>query len=348
MNVADFEFELPEACIAQVPLPERDASKLMVLDRSTGAVVHRHFRDLPELLEPADLLVLNDTKVIPARLIGRKVTGGTVEVFLLEPEPRRASVAWRCLVKGSKSLRPGVPIRFGSALTGEIESREDEVCVVRFHADERTFAQVVATLGQVPLPPYIRRVPGDVRQDEDRRRYQTVFARVPGAVAAPTAGLHFTPEVLERVAARGVEIARLTLHTGEATFLPIRAERVEDHRLHPERFEIPEQTAAAVARSRDRGGRVVAVGTTVVRALEAEALPGRKVRAARGRSDLFLYPGHEFRVVDALVTNFHLPRSTLLMLVAAFAGRDNVLAAYRQAVESGYRFFSYGDAMLIG
>jgi S-adenosylmethionine:tRNA ribosyltransferase-isomerase len=348
LNVADFDFELPGDRIAQEPLPERDASRLMQLDRATGAVRHRAFRDLPDLLEPGDLVVLNDTRVIPARLMGRKATGGAVEVLLLEPVERPGAVAWRCLVRGSKSLRPGAPIDLGGGLSGEIVTKDDEACVVRFLADERTFDRAVEALGQVPLPPYIHREPGDSRQEEDRRRYQTVFARVPGAVAAPTAGLHFTPAILERLAGRGIETARVTLHTGEATFLPVRTEKVEDHRLYPERFEIPEEAAEAIGRARDRGGRVVAVGTTVVRTLEASALPGRRVRAASGRSDLFLYPGYEFRVVDALVTNFHLPRSTLLMLVSAFAGRENVLAAYREAVRSGYRFFSYGDAMLIG
>jgi len=348
LNVSEFDYELPEERIAQEPLAQRDASRLMVLARATGAFEDRRFHELPDLLAPGDLVVLNDTKVIPARLFGRKESGGRIEILLLDPEESAGGSAWRCMVRGSKSLFPGASMRLDGGLLAELVAKDGETCVVRFRCAAGELAEALERVGRVPLPPYIRRAADDRSRDAaDRERYQTVFARAPGAVAAPTAGLHFTDALLEHLARRGVEVARLTLHTSGATFLPVRTERVEDHRMHAERFEIPEATAAAVAAARARQGRVVAVGTTVVRTLEANATAERMVRAGAGRSDLFLYPGAEFRVVDALVTNFHLPKSTLLMLVAAFAGKERVLAAYRAAVLRGYRFFSYGDAMLI-
>lgn len=347
MKVADFDYELPSDRIAQEPASPRDASRLLVLDRDGGPIRHRRFSDLPDELRAGDLLVLNDTRVLPARLRGTKPSGGRVELLLIESAggPPDAPV-WRCLLRASKSPRPGARVALDAGLSAELLSREDETWVVRlFHPSGDPLAAVVAS-GTMPLPPYIRRDEDDPREAEDRERYQTVFARELGAVAAPTAGLHFTPELLAEIEGRGVEIARVTLHVGLGTFLPIRVERVEDHRLHDEAYEIPESTAAAVVRARSRGGRVVAVGTTVVRTLETAAIDGG-VRAGSGRSALYIVPGFRFRAIDAMITNFHLPRSTLLMLVCAFAGRERVLDAYATAVRERYRFYSYGDAMLL-
>jgi len=349
VNVADFDYTLPEDLIAQEPLPERDASRLLVLDRSSGALEHRLFRDLPGLLRAGDLLVLNDTRVVPARLEGRRATGGLVEALALERVGGSDEAPeWECLTRSSKPLRAGARIDFGCGLSAVAIGRSAERSVLRFEDARGMPVEALLERGSVPLPPYIERLPGDPRAALDRDRYQTVFARTPGAVAAPTAGLHFTPRILEEIRAGGVDTAFVTLHTGIGTFLPVRVEAVADHRMHPERFEIPESAAHAVRRARERGGRVVAVGTTVVRTLESRADAERGVAAGSGRCDLFIYPGHAFRVVDALLTNFHLPRSTLLMLVCAFAGRQNVLAAYEEAIATGYRFYSYGDAMWIG
>ena len=345
MDVAEFDFALPPDRIAQEPVSPRDASRLMVLDRASGQVAHRRFADLAGELAAGDLLVLNDTKVIPARLPGTKPTGGEIEIFLLEPSGRPDE--WRALIAGGKSIRPGVALALRGGITAVPVSREDEVWVVRLAHDRGTVAEALEAAGEVPLPPYIRRGRDDERAALDRDRYQTVFARVPGAVAAPTAGLHFTPALFEKIAAKGVETAFVTLHVGLGTFAPVRVTDVLAHRMHDEPFTIPASTAEAIARTRERGGRVVAVGTTVARTLETS--PDRRggVQPDSGRSSLFIYPGFRFQVVDALVTNFHLPRSTLLMLVAAFAGTRNVLAAYRAAIEAGYRFYSYGDAMLV-
>lgn len=338
MQLSDFDFELPEDRIAQHPVEPRDASRLLVLRRSTPELAHQHVRDLPELLSPGDLLVVNDSRVLPARLFARKETGGRVEILLVEPT---AQGTWRCMAAASKSIRVGQRLSIeGDAATAsvvavlgdgfvELELSEDAVVIA-----ERA--------GELPLPPYMKRSP----EPADAERYQTVFAarEKAGSVAAPTAGLHFTSELLARLAARNVEVARITLHVGPGTFLPVRTERIEEHRMHAERFEVSKETAAAVAQARARGSRVVAVGTTSVRTLESA---GPALATGAGLTDIFIRPGHSFRNVDAMLTNFHLPKSTLVMLVAAFAGRERVLEAYRAAIEWDYRFFSYGDAMLI-
>lgn len=349
MKVSDFDYELPESLVAQEPLARRDRSRLLVLDRATGAIEHRVFFDLPDLLRPGDLVVLNDTKVVPARLRGRKPTGGEVELLLLERAGGSdAAPVWECLAHGSKPLRPGLEIELGEGFRALVLERRGEAWAVRLEDEAGAPVARLGDFGEMPLPPYIKRSPEDPRRSEDRERYQTVFASHPGAVAAPTAGLHFTPRILEAIASRGVELAYLTLHVGIGTFLPVRTDRVEDHLMHAERFELPDAAAAAVDRTKRAGGRVVAVGTTVLRTIETQATAEGQVRPGSGRSDLFIYPGFRFRVVDALITNFHLPRSTLLMLLCAFAGRENVLAAYREAIREGYRFYSYGDAMFVG
>lgn len=358
MRLRDFDFELPPGQIAQAPLPERDASRLMTLDRKAGVVGHRRFDELPELLRPGDLLVLNDARVTPARLLGRKArTGGQVELLVVRPvAPRPAGEAlsegagafeWICLGQASKGLKPGAELEMTAGLSATVqEALGGGEYRVRFQAEgDVSLAALLERAGRVPLPPYISREP----TTEDAHRYQTVYARSPGSVAAPTAGLHFTPALLARLEKVGVSRASITLDVGPGTFLPVREEEVERHRMHPERFHVPEETARAVDETRARGGRVIAVGTTVVRALESAAEPASgRLRPGPGETTLFIRPGFTFRGVDALLTNFHLPRSTLLMLVCAFAGRAQVLAAYGEAVRGGYRFFSYGDAMLIG
>jgi S-adenosylmethionine:tRNA ribosyltransferase-isomerase len=356
MELDDLDFELPGELVAQSPAEPRDASRLLLLPRGGGPTRHLRFADLPDLLAPGDLLVLNDSRVLPARLAGRKASGGKVELLLVEPlpdggEPGEGPAAgvgpgrgerWRAMGQASKPIRPGARLDLGG-LVAEVEEAEGEgFYAVRF---DRAGADLLAALervGRMPLPPYIRREPSEA----DRERYQTVVAREAGSVAAPTAGLHFTNELLARIAAWGVEVATVTLHVGPGTFLPVRARRLEDHRMHAERYEVPVATARAHAAARARGGRVVAVGTTAVRTLESATSNGG-IRPGPGRTDLFIRPGHLFRAVDGLVTNFHLPRSTLLALVCAFGGPERVLAAYREAVAARYRFFSYGDAMAI-
>ena len=334
----DFTYHLPRELIAQRPLADRAASRLLVLDPPPAAPAHRHFADLPGLLAPGDLVVLNDTRVIPARLLGVKETGGRVEVLVERVlDPRRVLAH----VRASKAPRPGARLVLEGVLEARVEGRRDGLFEL-FFAGTEPVETLLERHGRVPLPPYIER-PAD---DPDRERYQTVYARRGGAVAAPTAGLHFTADLLERVRAGGVAVTTVTLHVGAGTFQPVRAERVADHHMHAERLEVGADAVAAVAAARARGGRVVAVGTTVVRALEAAAGSGG-LAPFEGETDIFIHPGYRFRVVDALVTNFHLPESTLLMLVCAFAGRERVLAAYREAVEARYRFFSYGDAMLL-
>ncbi len=339
MRLEDFDYELPPELIAQRPLPERSASRLLVLDEA-GGLSDRRFRDLPRLLAPGDLLVFNDTRVMPARLLGRKETGGAVEVLVERiTGPDRALAH----VRASKAPRPGTRLRLGGGAVCRVAGRAADLFALELETGAPDFAALLERHGQVPLPPYIRRPPGP----EDRERYQTVYARVPGAVAAPTAGLHFDEEVLAALEARGIERAALTLHVGAGTFQPVRGADIGSHRMHAERLEVPEAVCEAVARTRARGGRVVAVGTTVVRALESAAGEDGVVRPLRGETRLFIRPGHRFRAVDALVTNFHLPRSTLLMLVCAFGGHARVMAAYRHAVARRYRFYSYGDAMLL-
>jgi S-adenosylmethionine:tRNA ribosyltransferase-isomerase len=353
VNVSLFDFELPPEAIAQRPAP-RGTARLMTLDRWTGAVVHRHVADLPGLLRPGDLLVVNDTKVIPARIFGTDEKGRRTEFLLVEKITESSSRGedegelWRCLAKPGRRVKAGRTFFFEGGWEAEAARTEAGIYALRFtkYGSRESLLSDLSTLGTAPLPPYIHR-PGGRADARDAVDYQTVYAEAPGAIAAPTAGLHFTPELLESLGRRGVEIAPLTLHVGLGTFKPVKAKRVEEHAMEPERGEIPEATAAAIAAARAGGRRVVAVGTTTVRALEGVAAARGTAAAGPFETKLFLVPGATFRVVDALLTNFHLPRSTLLMLVSAFAGRERVLATYREAVASGYRFFSYGDAMFI-
>jgi S-adenosylmethionine:tRNA ribosyltransferase-isomerase len=339
MKLEDFQYELPERLIAQRPLPGRSDSRLLCLGRRSGPPRDRHVRELAQLLAPGDLLVFNDTRVIPARLYGRKATGGRVEILLERVLDKRRCMAQ---IRASKSPRPGTRLLLEDGTALEVMARDGGFFELAVDAAGPALADLLARLGHMPLPPYIE------RPDEaaDQERYQTVFAREPGAVAAPTAGLHFDQPLLDRLAQRGVESTRVTLHVGAGTFQPVRTERIEDHRMHAEYLEVSEQACAAIDRARERGGRVVAVGTTAVRSLETAAADG-ELQPYAGDSRLFIYPGYTFRAVDGLLTNFHLPGSTLLMLVSAFAGRERILAAYAHAVAAEYRFFSYGDAMLI-
>ena len=334
MRLEDFDYALPAERIAQRPAQPRDSSRLMVLDRTSGSIQHRSFRDLPTLLTPGDALILNETRVIPARLRARKLPGGgRVELLLLEREGPRT---WQALV-GGKGLRPGRRLQVEGGPEAEVVEQMDGARrLVRF---DRPITPELERLGESPLPPYIRE---SVR---DPAEYQTVYARNPGSAAAPTAGLHFTPALLQSLEERGLRIGKVTLHIGLDTFAPVRASDPRRHAIHSEWCRVPEAALEAVAGARAEGRRVVAVGTTVVRALETAA--AAQLSPFEGRTDLFILPGFEFRLVDAMLTNFHLPRSTLLMLVSAFAGRERVLAAYEAAKESGYRFYSFGDAMLI-
>ncbi len=345
MLTRDFDFELPEASIAQQASP-RGTSRLLVLD-AEGAARHRHVADLPSLLRPGDLVVVNNTRVLPARLFARRPSGATLELLLVERQSERE---WDALAKPGKRARPGDRFALldpatpaeptAPALTVEILAKSDDGRHrVRF---SEPIEPHLERLGHIPLPPYIKR-PDDAT---DRERYQTVFSREPGAIAAPTAGLHFTPAILAALGARGIGVAEVTLHVGIGTFKPVTAELVHEHRMESERWEIPHATAEAIVAARSAGGRVVAIGTTVVRTLESAARATGSITPGSGRTELFITPGYPFRVVDVLFTNFHLPCSTLLMLVSAFAGRERVLAAYAEAVRAGYRFYSYGDAML--
>ncbi len=341
MNIRDFDYPLPEELIAQAPVTPRDASRLLVLPPA-GEPRHHLFTDLPALLSPGDLLVFNDTRVIPARLVGKKESGGRVELLLCEPLQGGMGRAWRAMGQASKPIRPGAVLTFG-ALTARVDAvLGDGFYDVTLDREGPELEAALARSGRVPLPPYIRRQ----ATAEDAERYQTIWARAPGSAAAPTAGLHFSERILEALERRGVTRTAVTLHVGPGTFLPVRGESLDSHRMHGERYSVPPDAAAAWAACRARGGRVVAVGTTTVRTLESAFRDG-EVRAGEGRTELFIRPGHAFRAVDALVTNFHLPRSTLLVLVSAFAGRERVLAAYREAVARRYRFVSYGDAMLL-
>jgi len=347
MKVERFDYELPSRLIAQRPMVRRDRSRLLVLERTTGAVEHRRFDQITDLVRRGDLLVLNDTRVVPARLVGQKATGGRVELLLVERlEATARGAIWRSWLKASRKPEPGSRLAFPEGVRATVLDRAGADWRVELESLEGPLDARLEQAGRPPLPPYIRR-DDDEADTEDRRRYQTVFARRPGAIAAPTAGLHFTESLLARLRDAGVEQAMLTLHVGLGTFQPLTVERVEDHRMHEERYDLPIAVARAVAATRERGGRVIAVGTTVVRTLEQCADGDGSVQAASGRSALFIYPGFRFRVVDAMITNFHLPRSTLLMLVSAFAGRQRLLEAYRDAVAEEYRFYSFGDAMWI-
>ena len=338
MKLSDFMYDLPEERIAQTPVEPRDHSRLMVLHRDSGAIEHRHFYDVIDYLNPGDCLVVNETKVIPARLYGERPTGGACEVLLLRQlAPKR----WETLVRPGRKLKPGAEVIFGDGRLRcrVLESTDAGGRVVEFEC-EGTFEAALDALGEMPLPPYIH------EKLEDRSRYQTVYAKQDGSAAAPTAGLHFTPELMARIREKGVDIVPVLLHVGLGTFRPVKVEDIETHRMHTEYFEVTPDAAERINAARARGGRVIAVGTTSVRTLESAAADGR-VRAMRGDTDIFIRPGYRWQTVDALITNFHLPGSTLIMLVSAFYDRERVLDAYRLAVDMQYRFFSFGDAMLI-
>lgn len=340
MKTSDFDFELPERLIAQTPAQRRDASRLLAMDKTTGELRHLHFYDLPTLLRPGDCLILNDSRVLPARLIGRRVPGGgACEVLLLVD---RGSKTWECLVRPGKKLRRGARLSFGGGeLTAEVvEELESGNRLVRFDYDG-IFLQLLERLGKMPLPPYIK------AELSDPERYQTVYSKETGSAAAPTAGLHFTRELLRQIGEMGVEIGYVTLHVGLGTFRPVKEENITDHVMHSEYCVIPKETAELVNRTKAAGGRVICVGTTSCRTLESWAAEDGTLKESAGWTDIFIYPGYRFKVLDCLITNFHLPQSTLIMLVSALAGREHVLAAYEEAVRQEYRFFSFGDAMFL-
>ena len=340
MDVKDFDYDLPEELIAQDPLEDRSSSRLMVLDKKTGDIEHKIFRDVVDYLQPGDCLVLNNTKVIPARLFGVKEgTEAKIEILLLK---RKENDIWETLVKPGKKCKPGVKISVGEGLlTGEVlEVVEDGNRLIQFHYDG-IFEEILDQLGQMPLPPYI------THQLKDKNRYQTVYAKYDGSAAAPTAGLHFTPELLQQIRDMGIDIAEVTLHVGLGTFRPVKVDTIEEHHMHSEFYRIEQSEADKINRAKANGHRVIAVGTTSTRTLESAAEEDGTLREKSGWTDIFIYPGYKFKVIDALITNFHLPQSTLVMLVSALAGREHILAAYKKAVEEKYRFFSFGDAMLI-
>lgn len=342
MLLTEFNFDLPQKLIAQQPLDDRSSSRLLLLDRATGQIAHKEFSCLPGLLREGDLLVRNETRVLPARLLGKKQSGGQVEVLLVRQLDSAQNI-WRCMTRSSKPVRVGSQLEFPEGICGEVIKAEDDgQRLVRFTCPG-AFLERLEQAGHMPLPPYIRREDHDL----DKDRYQTVFARNPGAVAAPTAGLHFTDETFTALAERNIDVCGITLHVGPGTFLPVRTENLNEHHMHSEAYEIPAETAETINAARASGRRIVALGTTVTRTLEHAVDDHGFLQAGQGETDLFIMPGFRFRMADALITNFHLPKSTLLVLVSAFAGRDFVLKAYREAVEHGYRFFSYGDCMLI-
>ena len=339
MKTSDFDFDLPEELIAQTPLEQRDHSRLLTLDKKTGAMEHRHFYELPGLLHPGDCLVLNDSRVLPARLIGHRESGGVCEVLLLID---RGEKVWECLVRPGKKLKPGARVIFGDGeLTGEIVAEvEGGNRLVRFDY-EGIFLEKLEHLGKMPLPPYIK------EELQDGERYQTVYSKVTGSAAAPTAGLHFTPELLAQIESMGVKLAYVTLHVGLGTFRPVKAEDIADHEMHSEYCMISQGTADIINETRQNGGRVICVGTTSCRTIESFAQEDGTMKERSGWTNIFIYPGYRFKVLDGLITNFHLPQSTLIMLVSALAGREHVLAAYQEAVAQKYRFFSFGDAMFL-
>ncbi len=339
MKTSDFYYDLPQELIAQTPLQRRDSSRLMTLDRHSGAIGHHHFYELPDFLREGDCLVLNNSRVLPARLIGRRETGGAAEILLLTD---RGDNVWECLVRPGKKLRAGATVSFGDGqLTAQIqEVLPDGNRLVHFQY-EGIFLEILEQLGKMPLPPYIK------EELADGERYQTVYSKVAGSAAAPTAGLHFTPELLRQVEEKGVQLAYVTLHVGLGTFRPVKEEELETHDMHSEYCEIPPEAAEIINRTKERGGRVICVGTTSCRTLESFAEEDGRIVPQSGWTNIFIYPGYRFKCLDALITNFHLPESTLIMLVSALAGREHTLAAYREAVKERYRFFSFGDAMLI-
>ncbi|RZQ55303.1 tRNA preQ1(34) S-adenosylmethionine ribosyltransferase-isomerase QueA [Pseudidiomarina tainanensis] len=343
MNVKDFSFELPDELIARYPQPERSASRLLCLNGTTGTVAHETFKNIVAHIRPGDLLIFNDTRVIPARMLGEKVSGGKVEVLVERIIDEHRVLAH---LRSNRSPKPGAKMILEGAVEVEMIGRQDALFELQFNTEEPVL-NVLEQYGHMPLPPYIDRPD----EDSDRERYQTVYNKKPGAVAAPTAGLHFDESILNQLREKGAEFAYVTLHVGAGTFQPVRVDNIEEHHMHSEYAEVPEETIAAIEATRARGGRVIAVGTTSVRSLESAAQAakqkGEPLQPFFSDTDIFIYPGYEFQVVDAMITNFHLPESTLIMLVSAFAGREHVLAAYAAAVQERYRFFSYGDAMFV-
>ncbi len=340
LKTSDFYYDLPKELIAQTPLEDRSASRLMVLDKESGAIEHKHFFDIVDYLDEGDALILNDTKVLPARLYGvREDTGGAIEFLLLH---KKSLDTWEVILRPGRRAKPGARFVFGN---GELRAEVQEIAnegsrIVKF-SYEGVFEEVLDRLGEMPVPPYI------TEKLKDKNRYQTVYAKNPGSAAAPTAGLHFTPELLERIKAKGINIGFLTLHVGLGTFRPVKAEEITEHKMHSEFYILPQETAELVNETKASGRRVVSVGTTATRVLETAGLDGLPLKETTGWTDIFIYPGKKFNVIDALITNFHLPESTLIMLVSALAGRENVLNAYNEAVKEKYRFFSFGDAMFI-
>ena len=337
MKTSDFYYELPQELIAQTPLERRDASRLLCLNRATGEWEHRHFTDIVDFLQEGDTLVLNNSRVLPARLLGSRPSGGAVEVLLLRD---RGEGVWECLTRPGRKTQPGQELIFGDLTATVVGALEDGNKLVQFHY-EGIFLEILERLGKMPLPPYIREELGD------QERYQTVYSKITGSAAAPTAGLHFTNELLDAIRAGGVDIAEITLHVGLGTFRPVKAEEITDHHMHAEYCMMDADTAALLNETRKRGGRIVCVGTTSCRTLESLVQSDGSFREASAWTDIFIYPGYEFKAMDALITNFHLPESTLVMLVSAFAGREHILAAYEEAIRQRYRFFSFGDAMFI-
>lgn len=343
-----YDYPLPKELIAQFPSERRDKSRLMILHKGTGDVEHKRFFEIIEYLSRGDVLILNDTRVIPARLYGRKGTGRRVEVLLLEGSGDDYRQRWACLINPTKGIKPGTIVTFDEGLKGEVIGRKGDGGWEMGLSCREDIGKVIERIGVMPLPLYIKRRPGDTSTDRlDRERYQTVFARRRGAVAAPTASLHFTEVLLQRLEAKGVEVLYVTLHTGWGTFRPVREEDIRRHRVLPEYYEIEPSTFLAIKRAKREGRRVIAVGTTTTRALESSIQGGWGEPRLKGYTDLYIYPGFEFKVMDAMITNFHLPRSSLLIMVSAFAGRERIMNTYQEAIREGYRFFSYGDAMMI-
>ena len=337
MKTSDFYYALPQELIAQTPLERRDASRLLCLNRATGEWEHRHFTDIVDFLQEGDTLVLNNSRVLPARLLGCRPSGGAVEVLLLRD---RGEGVWECLTRPGRKTQPGQELIFGDLTATVVGALADGNKLVQFHY-EGIFLEILERLGKMPLPPYIREELGD------QERYQTVYSKITGSAAAPTAGLHFTNELLDAIRARGVDIAEITLHVGLGTFRPVKAEEITDHHMHAEFCMMDAETAQLLNGTRKRGGRIVCVGTTSCRTLESLVQPDGSFRESSAWTDIFIYPGYEFKAMDALITNFHLPESTLVTLVSAFAGREHILAAYEEAIREKYRFFSFGDAMFI-
>ncbi|MBW1899850.1 MAG: tRNA preQ1(34) S-adenosylmethionine ribosyltransferase-isomerase QueA [Deltaproteobacteria bacterium] len=351
-QLSDYDFTLPEEFISQEPASQRDQSRLLVLDRDSGGIAHRSFFEITGLLSSRDLIVVNNTRVVPGRLVGQKETGGKVELLILdytgglERLKENGKFECSCLIKASKRLKTGTLLFFDTELKARITGFKDGIYQACFILKE-DFAQTLDRIGNVPLPPYIKREK-DPPACDDRTAYQTVYAEKKGAIAAPTAGLHFSRELLRKIKSKGIPIVEITLHVGYGTFLPIRVEDIREHKMHSERFSISKKAAEAINQKKMEGGRIIAVGTTSVRTLEYATDDAGIVKYETGNCDLFIYPGYRFRTVDSMITNFHLPKSSLLMLVSAFAGREKILAAYREAIREKYRFYSYGDAMFIG